>query len=47
MPAPVVMGAGAVLAGLFGLILLFHVTKTTEIYMIVIAAVLIAYMYYG
>ena len=47
MVAQIAVGVGAVLAGLLGLILLFHVTKTSEIFVIAIAVVALAYMYQG
>ena len=46
MVAPIIIGAGTVVAGILALVLLFHVLKVEETFVIAIAAVAIVYMLY-
>ena len=46
MVAPVLIGGGTIVVGILALVLLFHVMKVEETFILGIAAVAIVYMLY-
>ena len=47
MVAPIIVGGGLLVAGIFALVLLMLALETTETYAIIIGGVIITYLLYG